>query len=238
MHLGADELELGATTTREEAERQDRCQKEKRNLCFHAALRSNAHGTLGRPKRLESGPAIVHPSTKDRLGVWLATFVGGIVLCVVLEVPRWIPEWEPYVDLLVVCLVTVSAAAGILSFNAARRRFGRRLSAKWRYLAYFFSALIMFAVWSFAALIAAFAAGGGLFAATYSQQFHFAELDTTIYLYNSSFLDPETTVYVRRGWLPLREQVMTLGKSPDSVRVTLNGNVVMIDHRALDLRNR
>lgn len=196
------------------------------------------HGTLGGPKRLESGPAIVHQSTKNRLGRWFLVFVGSIVLGIVLETPSWIPEWQPYVDGLFVCLVAVSAVAGIATFNAARRRFGRRLSAKWRYLAYFFVAGLMLSVWSFTALLAAFAVSGGVFSPTYSQQFHFAELDTTIYLYNSSFLDPETTVYVRRGWLPLRAQVMTLGKAPGSVRVTLSGNVVMIDHRALDLRSR
>lgn len=96
----------------------------------------------------------------------------------------------------------------------------------------------MFTIWSFGVLITAFAIGGGPFGATYSKQFHFAELGATIYLYDSSFLDPETTVYVRRGWLPLREQVMHLGGAPGDVDVVLRGNLVMIDGRALDLRNR
>ena len=174
-------------------------------------------------------------STSDRLGVWLSTFVGSSVLGLVLEAPRWIPEWQPYVDGLVVCLVTVSAALGIASFNATRRRFGQRVSPKWRPLAYFFLAGLVFATWSFAALITAFAVSGGPFGATYSKQFHFAEFDATIYLYDSSFLDPETTVYLRRGWLPLREQVMHLGKAPDDVEVTLRGNLLMLEGRALDL---
>ena len=179
---------------------------------------------------LQSGP--------DRLGVWLATFAGSLVLGLVLESFRWIPEWQSYVDGLVVCLMLAAAVASIASFNAARHRVRQRISRKWRWPAYLFLGGLMFTIWSFGALLTAFAIGGGPFGATYSKQFHFAELGATIYLYNSSFLDPETTVYVRRGWLPLREQVMQFGKTPDDVGVVLRGDLVMIEGRALNLRNR
>lgn len=182
--------------------------------------------------------AAPHQSTSDRLGVWLSTFVGSLVLSLVLGAPRWIPEWQSYIDGLVVCLMLAATAASIASFNAARRRFGHRVAPKWRGLASLFVGGLMFAVWSFGVLITAFAIGGGPFEASYSKQLHFAELDATIYLYDSSFLDPETAVYVRRGWLPLREQVMRLGKAPGDVQVTLRGNVLMIDGRALALQKR
>ena len=96
----------------------------------------------------------------------------------------------------------------------------------------------MLVVWSFGALVAVFAVGGSPFGARYEKQFHFAEVDTTVYLYDSSFLDPETSVYVRRGWLPLRERVMHLGKAPEHVDVVLRGNVVMVEDQTLDLQNR
>jgi len=176
--------------------------------------------------------------TSDRLGVWLLAFVGSVVLGIVLGSPWWIPELQVFVDAVVFCLMLAAAVASIAAFNAARHRIRKRVSARWRWLAYFFLAVPMLVVLSFGALITVFAVAGGPFGATYNRQVHFAELDTTIYLYDSSFLDPETTVYRRRGWLPLRDRVMSLRKAPDAVDVVLRGNVVMIEGQALDLRDR
>lgn len=172
----------------------------------------------------------------DRLGVWLATCVGSVVLGITLATLRWIPEWQTYINGVVVCSLVASAVASIASFRAARRRYGPRISPKWRVLAYLFVGGLVLALWSFSALIAALAVSGGPFGATYSKQFHFAELGATVYLYDSTFLDPETTVYLRRGWLPLREQVMHLGKSPEEVEVVLRGSELMVDDRPLELR--
>lgn len=177
-------------------------------------------------------------STNDRLGVWLATVVGSVILGLVLEVPWWIPEWQGYVDGLVVGLILAAAVASIASFNAARHRVRQRVSPKWRWPAYLFLAGLLFTVWSLGALITAFAISGGPFGATYSKQFHFAEVETTVYLYDSTFLDPETTVYLRRGWLPLRERVMHLGRDPDEVQVILRGNSLKIGDQTLDVGNR
>jgi len=174
----------------------------------------------------------------DRLGIWLLAFVGSVVLGVVLAAPWWIPEWQVIVDGIVLCLMLAAAVASIASFNAARRRISKRVSTKWRWLAYFFLAVPVVVVWSFGALLTVFAIAGGPFGATYSRQVHFAELETTIYLYDSSFLDPETTVYKRRGWLPLRERVMSLRKAPDAVDVVLRDNVLMVEDQAVDLGNR
>jgi hypothetical protein len=173
----------------------------------------------------------------DKLGVWLSAFFGCVVLVIVLEVPAWIPEWEPYIDGLVVCLVLASMVACVASFKAAASRIRERVKPPSRWLAQLLLAALMFAVWSFGAVIAAFAVGGGPLSATYIKQLHFEEIDTTIYLYDSSFLDPETTVYRRRSWLPVREQVMHLGRAPEAVHVVLRGNVLMINDRAVDLRN-
>lgn len=182
--------------------------------------------------------AVSQQPAGDRFAVWLATFVGSFVLGLALEAPQWIPGWQLFVDGLGVCLLVSATVAGIASFKAARRRIYNRVSSRWRWLVYPCLAAPMFAVWSFGALILAFAVSGGPFGATYSKQFHFAEVDATIYLYDSSFLDPATTVYLRRGWLPLREQVMILGEAPDDVEVVLRGNVLTVEDRAVDLRKR
>lgn len=182
--------------------------------------------------------AVHDPPTNDRLGVWLATFVGSVVLEIVLEAPRWIPEWQLYVDGLVVCLMLVAAVASVGTFNAARRRLRQRISPKWRWPVYVVLGAMLFTHWSFGAVVAAFAMSGGPFGASYSKQFHFAEFETTVYLYDSSFLDPETTVYLRRGWLPLRERVMHLGRAPDQVQVALRGSLLVIGDQTLDLEDR
>lgn len=180
----------------------------------------------------------LHQPSTDRLRVWLATFVSSAALLLVLDSLEWIPEWQVYVDGLVACLALAAAVASIASFNAARHRIRKRVSEKWRWFAYICLVLPMLVVWSFGGLVAVFAIGGSPFGTTYEKQFHFAEVDTTVYLYDSSFLDPETSVFVRRGWLPLREQVMHLGTAPEHVDVVLRGKVLMINGRALELKNR
>lgn len=180
----------------------------------------------------------VPPQSPDRLGIWLSVLVGSFVLGLALEVPWWIPEWQGYVDALVVGLTLVALAASVATFNAARKRVRRSVPPRWRWPAYAFLTGATFAVWSLGALIAVLSISGGPFGASYDKQFHFAEFEATVYLYDSSFIDPETTVYVRRGWLPWRGRVLHLGRHPDDVDVVLRGDVVMIGDQALDLKNR
>jgi hypothetical protein len=184
---------------------------------------------------VDQAPALPQPKPARLRGV-LWTFVGALFLSFVLATPQWIPEWDTFMQGAVVCLLVTSAVAGAASFVAARRHCAK-LPPVWRWLVYFGCTATMLAVWGFAALAVASELGNGVFASTYKRQLHFAEAGITIYLYDSSFLHPETIVYQRRGWLPVRRELMQLRRRPEQVEVELRGQRLVIGDRTVDLRD-
>lgn len=177
-----------------------------------------------------------HKPAAARAGVWLSLFVGAFVLAIAVGSPLWIPEWEPFVELVIGALVLVAAWAGVALLRAVHRYVRQNVAAKWRLLVNVFGALVVFGVWAIAALLASVMLMDGFpFGATYYKQFEFPEHHTTLYLYDSSFLDPETTVFLRQGALPLRTKALVLGASPSHVDVVQHGALLMVNGRELDL---
>jgi hypothetical protein len=179
-----------------------------------------------------------HAPIQTRAGLWLALFGGSLAAGIALAAAPWIPEWTAFVDAVLVLLVFVAAAAGVALFLGVRHSVRQRVPAKWRLPVNLLSAALVFGAWGFLVLVAGVAASDFPFGPRYARQFKFPEYDSTVYLYDSSFLDPSTTVFVRQGWLPLRTRVVTLNGNPKDVDVVQHGSLLMLNEQQLDLSER
>lgn len=177
-----------------------------------------------------------HKPAAARVRVRLSVLVGALVLALAVGAPLWVPEWEPFVEVVIGGLVLLAGWAAIGLFVALRRSVRTSESRALRLLAVVFGALVLFGTWAFAALIASVSMVDGFpFGATYERQLEFPEYGTTVYLYDSSFLDRCTTVFVRQGLLPVRKEVLSLGVAPESLDIVQHGSLLMINDRELDL---
>ncbi|HEX2736492.1 MAG TPA: hypothetical protein VHM70_33045 [Polyangiaceae bacterium] len=167
----------------------------------------------------------------------LAVLAACVIAALGLAAAQWIPEWQRVSDVVATSLVLAMGGIGVVLFNRFRRRASGHQAPGWRLTVNVLVALVGLSAWSFAAVLVLFMSAGFPFGATYHSQLPFPEYHTTLYLYDSSFLDPSTTVFVRQGWLPLRRELASLGVAPRNVEVVLHGSTLLINGEEFDLAN-
>lgn len=142
-------------------------------------------------------------------------------------VAQVIPSWE-IVAIVIVCLLYIIA----LIFD------GFILNRTWRYLikkqtkttsAVLTSLLgLLITSWLFYTfMIFILFIGGGPFPGKLEKEINYPKYGKTIYIYNSSFLDPETTIKMREGWLPIMKDKKHLnGWESSRIEIEQKDNIV------------
>jgi hypothetical protein len=168
-------------------------------------------------------PKVLHSSNKflsrsvpscmnaTRLVLPILAFLVALGIAIVATILPFIPEWSSF-QVITVCLALAAGlATGIWLLREVWLQAGTRLTSGFKVVLFLSVGFLATVGYGVAGLFSIFMLHGGLFAPIYVRQFDFPAYQTTIYVYDSSFLDPEVSITVRRGKLPLMDDVGTFG---------------------------
>lgn len=144
---------------------------------------------------------------KTRIYLPIGGFLLGLGVAAAGTLVPWIPEWFGFQAGLCLLGWTGALVAGIFLVRGAWLQSKGRMETTFRWVVTIASALVMAGIILFGALISALNTYGGIFPSSLRATYDFPENNATVYLYDSGFLDPETTVKLRSGFLPVMRRV-------------------------------
>ncbi len=168
--------------------------------------------------------------TFTRIVLPIATFVVFVGIALTAALLPFIPEWSVFQSM--TCYLSLAGAfgTGIWMVIGIWNHTQTRLSQGFRTILSLSVGFVGAAVFLFSTFLCLMGLHGFLFEPRYVKQAEFAAFDTTIYVYDSSFLDPEASFTVRRGWLPFMEEIGNFGGvSASDIELTQDGEWAVCD---------
>lgn len=166
----------------------------------------------------------------------LITFFIFLAAAITTAIVPFIPEWEIFQNLTCYLSLTGGLAACIWLIRGVWMQAKEIMKPSFRTILTLSSGFVGAAVWLTSSFVCLVAMHGFLFSPNYLKQAEFPEYNTTIYVYDNSFLDPEALIYVRQGWLPLMHQVGNFGGvSAADIEISQNGEWAVCDVFQLNL---
>lgn len=147
---------------------------------------------------------------KTRIYLSIGGFLLGFGLALIATFIPWIPEWFGFQLTLCVAGWLVALAGALLTIRGAWLATREYMLLGFRLAITVLPGLLMLGLIGFGVLFSAFELTGGFFEPTLSHKVEFHDPAATVYFYDTGFMDAQTTVYLRRGVLPIMEQVAVL----------------------------
>jgi hypothetical protein len=143
--------------------------------------------------------------------------------------PQFIPSWE-IVPKVIVGLIYISNI--ILLYIIIKRsqkyffkHFAKKLALR---LTILISILSVFTI-LFLFIGTSLGFGQGFLGASYVKEFNYPKRHTSIYIYDAGFLDPVTSIKVRRGFFPFMKDLKTMnGWIPYGIKVSHNKDAAQL----------
>ncbi len=141
----------------------------------------------------------------------ITAFLGAIALAVTFAILPFIPSWNTFQEITAFMAMLGSVASAIWLARGVWKQTSERMQQAPRIILTVASSCVMAGMLFFAAIVCVFSLSGGLFEARFTQQFDYPEYNTTIYVYDNSFLDPEAKFTYQDGWLPFEKEIGSFG---------------------------
>jgi hypothetical protein len=139
---------------------------------------------------------------RTRILIPIIAFILAILITALAAGLPWIPEWRLFQIITAILGLLGATASMIFLLRGIWLQAREKMDNMLLMLIIVFTGMVTSGILFMAGLFTLFVIDGGLFAPVFKQKFAFPEYGITIYVYDSSFLDPEAQFRVRRSALP------------------------------------
>jgi hypothetical protein len=162
--------------------------------------------------------------TTTRILIPIGAFLLASAIVLLATFLPWIPEWELFQIITAAMGILGAAVAAGLLLRGIWLQTRTRMQQGSRVVLVLMTGFVTFGALLFSSAMTTFILNRGFFEPILKQKFEFPEYSTTVYVYDSSFFDPETTFKLRHGSLPFAFEAGRFpGYDPDHLTVEQEG---------------
>ncbi len=171
-----------------------------------------------------------------RIALPLIVFVAAIGIALAASLLPFIPTWHTFQVVTTMFALAAGLAAAVWLIRGVWLQTGERLTQGFRLVLAMAASFLIGASLLFVCFLSLVGLNGFLFPPIYSHQVDFPAYETTIYVFDTSFLDPSTSFSYRKGWLPFLHEIGNFGGvSASDVQIVQEGEWAVADFFKLHL---
>ena len=155
--------------------------------------------------------------------ILLLQAIGVLVL-----IPQAIPSWEMGIIIFVSALYGVNLVIAGFILHRTQKKLSIKQTTKKSWLLTIGLGLIITGWLFYSFLCCSMGFGQGLFGGALEKEIHYPAYGKTLYIYNSSWLDPETTIKMREGWLPIMKDKKHWYCAPNNIKIEKKGDYIQL----------
>ncbi|OQX98752.1 MAG: hypothetical protein B6I20_10675 [Bacteroidetes bacterium 4572_117] len=162
---------------------------------------------------------------------YIIFLISSIILGFVIIIPDIIPSWEIVQQAIFGLLYTINIVLAYIIIRLSPTIFNNNLSKKHSYILKSATTVFLSLILLFSFVATSFGLGQGFMGPKLEKEIKYPDYKATVYIFDAGFIDPATSVKIKKGRLPFMKELVFLGNwIPYQVEETLNDSIVQFSY--------